>query len=172
MAIRDRIRRALRSKSNSSASDSASHAGSSNTTTTATDASDTTSLRKINTTSTSTFSRVFAFGSRDKGHRHNNNNNPAGGKENRKDRKRHRPGKKPVHPSQRPLTLQNLRHQEMLSHFTMTFGASDPSQIESLSFCGVSPCCTRPASVDLDRADLGALSLAATPASGEPTARK
>ncbi|KAJ6446325.1 C2 domain-containing protein [Purpureocillium lavendulum] len=161
MAIRDRVRRALHK---SDSSDSVSQADSNSTTVTTTTAtSDTSSLHKT-TTTTSTLSKVLSFGSRDR----TSDRNKSKDKEAKKSRGRR---SKPVHPSQRPLTLQNLKHQEMLSHFTMTFGASDPSQIERLSFCGVSPCCTRPGSVDLDRGDFNlsshtsALSIADTPSS-------
>lgn len=63
-------------------------------------------------------------------------------------------GKKIVHPSEKPMTAQNLEHQEMLSHFQWTFGASRPEQIEDEDFMGISPCCTRAPSVvdfSLDR---------------------
>ncbi|KJZ79016.1 hypothetical protein HIM_01789 [Hirsutella minnesotensis 3608] len=156
MAIRDRIRRALRK---SDSSETFSHTGSNTTSTStsnstsATTTSETSSLRKTATTA-STLSRVFAFGSRDKDPARRSQEKAE--KAARRERRRAaRPGKKPIHPSQRPLTLQNLKHQEMLSHFTMTFGATDPHQIESLSFCGVSPCCTRANSIDLDREDPG-----------------
>ncbi|KND95380.1 hypothetical protein TOPH_00436 [Tolypocladium ophioglossoides CBS 100239] len=154
MAIRDRFRRALRK---SDSSDSISQTESNTTTTTTT--SETSSLHKTATT-TSTLSKVFTFGSRD---RDNDRD-----KSKEKERKTAKGGrKKPIHPSQRPLTLQNLKHQEMLGQFTMTFGASNPSQIERLSFCGVSPCCTRPGSVvDFDGGDVSspsALSIAETP---------
>ncbi|POR34862.1 Uncharacterized protein TPAR_04941 [Tolypocladium paradoxum] len=133
MAIRDRFRRALR---RSDSSDSISQTDSNTTTTTT---SETSSLHKTATT-TSTLSKVFTFGSRDRDNDRDKNKE--------KEKKKPKDGrKKPVHPSQRPLTLQNLKHQEMLSQFTMTFGASNPGQVERLSFCGVSPCCTRPASV-------------------------
>lgn len=152
MAIRDRIRRALR-KSDSS-SDSVSQAGSNTTAATAA-TSETESLHKL-PTHHSALSRIFTLGSRDKdngGHRSSGSNS--------KERKKAKGGKK-MHPSQRPLTLQNLKHQEMLSHFTMTFGASDPDQVVSPSFGGVSPCCTRPGSVDLNRDYFGARSAVAT----------
>ncbi|PNY28044.1 Uncharacterized protein TCAP_02026 [Tolypocladium capitatum] len=136
MAIRDRFRRALRKSD-----------------------SETSSLHNAVTT-TSTLSKVFTFGTRDRGNYRDKS------KENEK--KKAEGGRtKPSHPSQRPLTLQNLEHQEMLGQFTMTFGASNPGQIERLSFCGVSPCCTRPSSVvDFDGghvSPLSALSIAETP---------
>lgn len=58
--------------------------------------------------------------------------------------------RRPIHPSEKPLTAQNLKHQEMLSQFTMTFGTRRLSQIEGYGFNGVSPCCTRPASLNGD----------------------
>jgi hypothetical protein len=134
MAIRDRFRRALR-KSDSSDTISQTE---SNTTTTTT--SETSSLHKSTTSSSSRFARSFTFGRREK-------EDPE--KESRRNRKN-----KKMHPSQRPLTLQNLKHQEMLNQFSMTFGASDPNQIESASFIGVSPCCTRAPSLEIDRADI------------------
>ena len=63
--------------------------------------------------------------------------------------KRHSDDRRRLHPSERPLTAQNLRHQQMLSKFTMTFGASDQAMIARPSFQeGVSPCCTRQHSFD------------------------
>lgn len=61
---------------------------------------------------------------------------------------------KAVHPRDKPLTATNLRHQEMLSGFNMTFGSS-PSRLSQLvpagpwdDYEGVSPCCTRNPSFD------------------------
>ncbi|KAK2592881.1 hypothetical protein QQS21_009413 [Conoideocrella luteorostrata] len=144
MAIRDRFRRALRK---SDSSDDTISQTDSNTTTTTAATSETSSLHK-STTGSSKLARTFTWGRRSKD-------------ESEKESKRSRKNKK-IHPSQRPLTLQNLKHQEMLSHFTMTFGASDQSQIETLSFIGVSPCCTRAPSLEIDRADLSH-SLAVSP---------
>ncbi|KAM4054793.1 hypothetical protein HRG_005615 [Hirsutella rhossiliensis] len=155
MAIRARIRRALRK---SDSSDTISQTGSNTTTATAA-TSETSSLHKL-PTSASALSRIFALGSRDKD-RDGGSSGSSGS--NAKERKRAKGGgKKTMHPSQRPLTLQNLKHQEMLSHFTMTFGASDPDQVESPGFRGVSPCCTRAGSVDLDGDYFGARSAADT----------
>ncbi|KYK58297.1 hypothetical protein DCS_05310 [Drechmeria coniospora] len=140
MSLGDRFRRAVRK---SDSSDDASQAHSSAATST-TNASETSSLHTT-ATAGSTFSKVFPFRSRSRSGSRQKSAEKESGRARGKDRK------KPIHPSQRPLTLQNLQHQEMLSQFTMTFGASDPSQIERLSFCGVSPCCTRPSSIDLDR---------------------
>ncbi|KAI3397681.1 hypothetical protein diail_10450 [Diaporthe ilicicola] len=48
-----------------------------------------------------------------------------------------------VHPSERPLTEQNLRHQEMLGTFTMKFGRSRRySRGGRSSFSGISPRCS------------------------------
>ncbi|PHH81866.1 hypothetical protein CDD82_7682 [Ophiocordyceps australis] len=160
MSIRNRVRRALRKSRAESVSPTNSNATSS------TLPSETSSLRKTPTT-TSTLSRVLSsLGSRDK------SSDRSEKKRIRDERQRGRGNaKNPLHPSLRPLTVENLRHQEMLSHYTLTFGASDPSQIESPSFCGVSPCCTRPPSIHLDRDDdaglspLSGLSVADTPTS-------
>ncbi|GAB0131672.1 hypothetical protein EsDP_00000134 [Epichloe bromicola] len=144
MTIRDRFRRALRK---SDSSDTISQTGSNTTTTTTTTTSETSSLHK-STASSGRLARTFTWGRRSK------NGSEGESKKNRKSKK--------VHPSQRPLTLQNLKHQEMLSHFTMTFGASDPDQIESLSFVGVSPCCTRAPSLEMDRAGRAGFGLSLT----------
>lgn len=58
--------------------------------------------------------------------------------------------KQRVHPSERPLTETNLRHQEMLSTFTMSFGrrARRPSQGGRSSFSGISPGNSRRGSMD------------------------
>lgn len=64
--------------------------------------------------------------------------------------------KRITHPSEKPLTQQNIQHQEMLSQFTWTFGASRPEQVEDDDFFGVSPCCTRAPSLvnfSLDNGD-------------------
>lgn len=48
-----------------------------------------------------------------------------------------------MHPSERPLTEQNLRHQEMLGTFTMKFGRSRRfSRGARSSFSGISPRCS------------------------------
>lgn len=50
---------------------------------------------------------------------------------------------KRLHPSERPLTEQNLRHQEMLGTFTMKFGRSRRfSRGARSSFSGISPRCS------------------------------
>ncbi|KAG6010224.1 hypothetical protein E4U54_008418 [Claviceps lovelessii] len=149
MTIRERFRRALR---RSDSSDTISQTESSSTTTTATSAS---SSSQKSATSSGKLARTFPWGRRSKDEldktAQDAKENHGGGGNSKKSKK--------MHPSQRPLTLQNLKHQEMLSHFTMTFGASDPDQIESLSFIGVSPCCTRSPSLDMGRADTSRSSL-------------
>ncbi|RDA92207.1 hypothetical protein CP533_5716 [Ophiocordyceps camponoti-saundersi (nom. inval.)] len=155
MAIRDRIRRVLH-KNDSSGSDTSSRSVPAGTTT-----SDMTTIVKT-TSPPSTFARVFNnFGAR-------SDRDDDRRREPRMPRTRRR-GRK-IHPSLRPLTAQNLQHQEMLSHFTMTFGATDPDQIESLSFCGISPCCTRTPSVDGDFVALQ--SAETTPTDPEPDPRE
>jgi len=161
MTIRDRFRRALRK---SDSSDTISQTESNSTTTTTMSASS--SVHKSINSGAGKLARTFTWGRRSKDESDKtaqdakdktnkmNNNNSSSNSNNSKTKK-----SKKMHPSQRPLTLQNLKHQEMLSHFTMTFGASDPDQIESLSFIGVSPCCTRTPSLDMDRADSNSSSL-------------
>ncbi|KAG6031350.1 hypothetical protein E4U41_007596 [Claviceps citrina] len=132
MTIRDRFRRALRKSDSSGTTISQTESN----TTTATTTSTASSLHKL-TASGGKLARTFTWGRRSKD-------------ESADDSKKNKKTKK-LHPSQRPFTLQNLKHQEMLSQFTMTFGASDPDQIESFSFIGVSPCCTRVPSLEMLR---------------------
>lgn len=54
-------------------------------------------------------------------------------------------GKEP-HPAQKPLTEGNMRHQELLSAFTMNFGRTRTSV--ATGFSGVSPSNSRQASMD------------------------
>lgn len=68
-------------------------------------------------------------------------------KEPTKERKPRNKTRRIVHPSEKPLTDQNILHQEMLSQFTWTFGASRPDQVEDDGFTGISPCCTRAPSI-------------------------
>ncbi len=137
MAIRDRVRRALRK---SETSDAISQTESN---TTANTSQGSSTLDKT----TSRLARVLTFGTSS-----SSDNSSSKEDKKKKDKKKSRGGR--VHPRDKPLTAQNLRHQEMLSQFSMTFGASDPDQIETQSFMGVSPCCTRPgsprASISLD----------------------
>lgn len=137
MAIRDRIRHALR-KSEASDAITQTSSNSSNSSNTTTSTANTSQSSDTGASLQKSSSRLFGFGSRDK--------EPKATKTNKTTKEK----KRRLHPSEKPLTAQNLRHQELLSHFTMTFGASDPEQIESLSFIGVSPCCTRRNSISLD----------------------
>ncbi|KAH6888702.1 hypothetical protein B0T10DRAFT_59916 [Thelonectria olida] len=134
MAIRESIRRALRRSdmSDSSQSEATSPVNS------------TTSTSKTSISSKSSGSRLtrtWTWGS--------NKEQIQQAKEQRKSKSK--PKRRIVHPSERPLTEQNLRHQEMLSQFTWTFGASSPEQVEDDGFIGISPCCTRaPSLADYD----------------------
>mgnify|MGYP005989390561 CR=1 FL=1 len=143
MAIRDRIRHALRKSEASDAitQTSSNTSNSSNSSNTTTSTANTSQSSDTGASLQKSSSRLFGFGSRDK--------EPKASKAS-KTNKTTKEKKRRLHPSEKPLTAQNLRHQELLSHFTMTFGASDPEQIESLSFIGVSPCCTRRNSISLD----------------------
>ncbi|KAJ6785540.1 hypothetical protein PWT90_09520 [Aphanocladium album] len=136
MAIRDRVRRALRK---SEASDTISQTESNTTAGTSSQSSEGPQLEKT----TSRLARVFTFGSADSPEKEKER---AEKRERKAQDKASRRSGARTHPRDRPLTTQNIRHQEMLSHFSMTFGASDPDQIETMSFMGVSPCCTRPGS--------------------------
>ncbi|KAI9166920.1 hypothetical protein HJFPF1_03035 [Paramyrothecium foliicola] len=131
MSIRDRVRRALRNKSDTgSDSDSASQSDSSPATPTTSNTSQSSdSVLSLS----SKLSKTFTWGSRDK------DSSSSTSKDKNKRRNR------PLHPSERPLTAQNLMHQQMLGHFTMTFGTSNLSQLD---LDGVSPCCTRAPSID------------------------
>ncbi|KAM5351585.1 hypothetical protein ACJ41O_004308 [Fusarium nematophilum] len=133
MAIREHFRRALRSDASGASQLDASTPG--KITATATKSSQ---ISDKSESSKSSFaeklSRTWTWGSKDK--------------DTTKERKpKNKNKKKIVHPSEKPLTAQNLQHQEMLSHFTWTFGASRPEQIEEDSFIGISPCCTRAPSI-------------------------
>ncbi|KAH7162679.1 hypothetical protein B0J13DRAFT_16421 [Dactylonectria estremocensis] len=134
MAIRESFRRALRL---SEESDSSSQADNSNT---STSSSSKTSISSKSSGLRPT--RSWTWGS-------NNKAKEVAAKERKS---RSKPTKRIItHPSEKPLTEQNLRHQEMLSQFTWTFGASRPDQVESDDFVGISPCCTRaPSLADYD----------------------
>jgi hypothetical protein len=54
----------------------------------------------------------------------------------------------PPHPREQPLTEANLKHQELLNAFTMTFGRRRGSQGGRSSFGGISPGQSRNNSVD------------------------
>ncbi|OAA71864.1 hypothetical protein LEL_09099 [Akanthomyces lecanii RCEF 1005] len=164
MAIRDRVRRALRK---SEASDTISQTESNTTAhTSQSSGSDGPQLEKT----TSRLARVLTFGG------------SPDSKEKEKERAEKRDRKaaatasqssrRRTHPRDRPLTTQNIRHQEMLAGFSMTFGASDPDQIETLSFVGVSPCCTRRGSLELDPVSRGSTTSFANSSSGTDSSRE
>ncbi|KAH7170572.1 hypothetical protein EDB81DRAFT_170582 [Dactylonectria macrodidyma] len=133
MAIRDSVRRVLRL---SGESDNSSQADNS---LTSTASSSKTSISSKSSGLRPT--RSWTWGS----------NNKAKEMATKERKARSKPAKRYTHPSEKPLTEQNLRHQEMLSQFTWTFGASRPDQVESDSFVGISPCCTRaPSLADYD----------------------
>ncbi|ATY58285.1 hypothetical protein A9K55_003221 [Cordyceps militaris] len=166
MAIRDRVRRALRK---SEASDTISQSESNTTTTTATTSQSSSSHDGPQLEKTSSrLARVLTFGS------------SADSKDKEKERAEKRERKaaaaqgsrRRTHPRDRPLTTQNIRHQEMLSHFSMTFGASDPTQIETMSFVGVSPCCTRRGSLDLDPVSRGSTTPSSNASSATDSSRE
>jgi hypothetical protein len=139
MAIRDRVRRALRK---SEASDSSSQADTNALATTTTSNTSQSSNNTLEKTTTR-LARVLTFGNSS-----NSDKETDAIKEKKKREKREKKSRNNgrAHPRDKPLTAQNLRHQELLNQFSMTFGASDPNQIETQSFMGVSPCCTRPSS--------------------------
>jgi len=56
--------------------------------------------------------------------------------------------KEKPHPGERPLTEANMRHQELLSAFTMNFGRTRTSVGGRTSVSGISPGNSRQASVD------------------------
>ncbi|KAL7798130.1 hypothetical protein V8C37DRAFT_246176 [Trichoderma ceciliae] len=140
MAIRERFRRALR---RSDDSDTISQTDSNATSARQSSSSESAPQLSLKKTS-STLSKTFTFGRRDK----DKDKEKEMAKKDEKARRKNK-GRTWKHPSEKPLTEQNLKHQEMLSHFTMTFGASDPSQVQELDFDGISPCCTRNCSIDL-----------------------
>ncbi|CAH0049392.1 unnamed protein product [Clonostachys solani] len=141
MAIRDRVRRALHKSDDSS---DYSQSGSNITTTTTA----TTSASETSSTSTSSSLRHHTSRFFSSWRSHDRDRISDHEKEKKKKKR-----SKPIHPRDRPLTTTNIRHQEMLSHFTMTFGssASRLSQvIDDFEFDGVSPCCTRAPSINGD----------------------
>lgn len=150
MAIRDRFRRALHKSTSSSnvSSDNSSRNSVNNITTTNTTVSDSS---EGSSPRTATSSKLFPWRSNDP--------ESSSRKEKSESRKSKKSSSKPVHPRDKPLTATNLRHQEMLSGFNMTFGSS-PSRLSQLvpagpwdEFEGVSPCCTRNPSFDGGRVD-------------------
>ncbi|QPC74048.1 hypothetical protein HYE68_004800 [Fusarium pseudograminearum] len=132
MAIREHFRRAMRSDASASNIIDANTSG--KITATMTKSSQNSDKSDVSSKSSlvNKLSRTWTWGSKDK--------------DATKERKSKK-GKKITHPSEKPLTTQNLQHQEMLSQFSFTFGASSPEQIEDDDFLGVSPCCTRAPSV-------------------------
>ncbi|KOS19393.1 hypothetical protein ESCO_000741 [Escovopsis weberi] len=160
MAIRDRFRRALRVSGSSdslSQSDATSSTASSTHRASSSGASPISLIKTVSSNSSlSSFklSKTFSFrSSRDKTKSKETNVSSTLAKLHEETPIKPRgKGRSPrnvkhLHPSQRPLTEQNLQHQAMLSHFTMTFGATNPAQIEDFDFYGISPCCTRTGSI-------------------------
>lgn len=144
MAIRDRFRRAMH-KSDSESTISQTESNTTSATNTSSEAS---SLHKqpTNASSSTTPKLKFPWSSTDKERE---------AKQKEKELKKAAAKKKkgPVHPRDRPLTEANLRNQEMLSGFSFEFGSS-PNRMSQLvppeQDIGVSPCCTRPASINGD----------------------
>jgi len=66
--------------------------------------------------------------------------------EERKKKKKATPAKEKPHPAERPLTEANMRQQEMLRAFTMSFGRRRTSV--ATGFSGISPGNSRQASMD------------------------
>ncbi|KAF7559780.1 hypothetical protein G7046_g4382 [Stylonectria norvegica] len=124
MAIRDHFRRAMR-LSNSSDGSSQNDAE----TGTSTPASSNTSESSSSTQKSPSpkLSRTWTWGS-SKEKFPGKERKPKTSKSNKSNKTR------VVHPSEKPLTAQNLQHQEMLSQFTWTFGASRPEQVLSHDF--------------------------------------
>lgn len=70
-------------------------------------------------------------------------------KEEKKPKPKPKPQKQRLHPSERPLTEMNLRHQEILSSFTFNFGRRKGSNGGRRSFAsGISPGNSRQGSLD------------------------
>lgn len=150
MAIRDRFRRAMHKND----SDSNISQTESNTTSATNTSSEASSLHKQPTNASSTTPKLkFPWSSTDQ--------EKEARKQEKENKKKAATKKKkgPVHPRDRELTAANLRNQEMLSGFDFSFGSS-PNRLSQLvpagpDDIGVSPCCTRPASIngDLDAPD-------------------
>lgn len=143
MAIRERFRRALRKSDDSDTISQTDSNGTTSSSTRQSSSSESSAPQLSLKKTSSTLSKTFSFG-----RRNTKKNEEKIARKEERDRKRNK-GRTYKHPSEKPLTEQNLKHQEMLSHFTMTFGASDPSQIIDPDFDGISPCCTRTCSIDL-----------------------
>ncbi|KAJ4268445.1 hypothetical protein NW762_002508 [Fusarium torreyae] len=136
MAIREQFRRVMRSDASSSSQlvDSNTPGKITATMTKSSQNSDRSDDSASKSSLVNKLSRTWTWGSKDK--------------DTTKERKpKNKKGKKITHPSEKPMTAQNLQHQEMLSHFDFTFGASCVEQIEEEDFIGISPCCTRAPSV-------------------------
>ncbi|KAL7927761.1 hypothetical protein ACQKWADRAFT_12691 [Trichoderma austrokoningii] len=144
MAIRERFRRALRRSDDSDTISQTDSNGTASSSTRQSSSSESSAPQLSLKKTSSTLSKTFSFGRRD----NSKKNEEKIARKQEAARKRNK-GRTYKHPSEKPLTEQNLKHQEMLSHFTMTFGASDPSQIIDPDFDGISPCCTRNCSIDL-----------------------
>jgi hypothetical protein len=144
MAIRERFRRALRRSDDSDTISQTESTGTTSSSTRQSSSSDSSAPQLSLKKTSSTLSKTFSFGRRD-----NSKKNEEKIARKQEAARKRREGRTYKHPSEKPLTEQNLKHQEILSHFTMTFGASDPSQIIDPDFDGISPCCTRACSIDL-----------------------
>ncbi|KAL6895502.1 hypothetical protein HDV57DRAFT_512086 [Trichoderma longibrachiatum] len=152
MAIRERFRRALRRSDDSDTIISQTDSNTTIASSSARQSSSSESAPQLSLKKTSsTLSRTLAsFSLRSK----EKDKEKEAAKREERDRRRNK-NRKWKHPSEKPLTEQNLKHQEMLSHFKMEFGASDPSQIlQDLDLEGISPCCTRVNSCDLGPDDV------------------
>lgn len=145
MAIRDRFRRAMHKND----SDSNISQTESNTTSATNTSSEASSLHKQPTNASSTTPKLkFPWSVSDK---------EKEARQQEKETKKKAAAKKkkgPIHPRDRELTAANLRNQEMLSGFDFSFGSS-PNRLSQLvphgpDDTGVSPCCTRPASINGD----------------------
>lgn len=140
MAIREHFRRALRSDASATQADNQTAGKLTTAMTTSSATSDKSTSSKASSLA-SKLSRSWTWGS--------NKEQISAGKPKKSKRRI-------THPSEKPLTRQNMEHQEMLSQFTWTFGTSRPEQIEGDDFSGISPCCTRAPSVvnfSLDNCD-------------------
>lgn len=147
MAIRDRFRRAMHKND----SDSNISQTESNTTSGTNTSSEASSLHKQPTNASSTTPKLrFPWSS-------NESDKEKDARKQEKENKKKAAAKKkkgPVHPRDRELTAANLRNQEMLNGFDFSFGSS-PNRLSQLVpvgpyDIGVSPCCTRPASINGD----------------------
>jgi hypothetical protein len=151
MAIRDRFRRALhKSKSDTNMIQTMSDATTTPAATISNTSSETSSQPSSLRSQPTQPKFTFPWGRGDKGKEHHRKEE----KEKKKTQKK-TASSKPMHPRDRPLTASNLRHQEMLGGFDFSFGSSPNrmSQLvsaKSLEDDGVSPCCTRPASINGD----------------------